>query len=141
VVTWTFNDGNGNTSTATQTVVIKGLTFDGFYSPINGVGGSYASPVLKGIARGCTVPVKFESECEGGHYRTAVPTVPTLSLLKYTSATAFQAVTGGKFTRVSTQSEDDWHFDWNTSGLSSGVYKIVATMQDGTSQYVFVSLK
>ncbi len=46
MVTWTFNDGHGNTSTANQTVVITGLTFEGFKSPIGTVSNLCTSPVI-----------------------------------------------------------------------------------------------
>jgi hypothetical protein len=35
-VTWTFDDGNGNTTTANQSITISTLSFMGFYSPIGG---------------------------------------------------------------------------------------------------------
>jgi hypothetical protein len=141
VVTWTFKDGNGNTSTATQTVTLKGLDFDGFYSPIGGTGGSYYSPQLVNVKCGSVVPVKFESKCGGDHYRSPSPSIPTLSIECYSSPTSHKPVTGGgNFRRVSSP-EDDWHFDWDTSRLSPGVYQLIATLQDGSTQTVFVKLK
>src|SRR5262249_13673003 len=44
VVTWTFDDGNGNKTTATQRIIVTGLTFTGFYSPIAAINGSCGSP-------------------------------------------------------------------------------------------------
>jgi hypothetical protein len=142
VVTWTFNDGHGNTSTATQTVTVKNLDFDGFYSPISGTGGSFNSPQLVNVKCGNVFPIKFESKCGGDHYRSASPSIPKISIECYSSPTSHKPVSGGgNFRRVSSQGEDDWHFDWDTSRLSPGVYQLIATLQDGSTQTVFIKLK
>src|SRR5262245_43965395 len=44
LVTWTFDDGNGNQTTATQRIIVTGLKFTGFYSPISAINGSCAAP-------------------------------------------------------------------------------------------------
>ena len=35
----------------------------------------------------------------------------------------------------------EWHFNWDTTGLSQGTYKLTATLQNGTTKEVFVKLK
>jgi len=130
VVTWTFSDGNGNTSTANQTVTVTGLDFHGFYSPIGGTGGTCDSP-LRTANRGNTLPVKFDVSCNGSPVTTGTP---TLSLRQCSGG---NYTGGGNFNLVG----NEWHFNWDTSGRSKGVYELVATLQDGSARTVFVKLK
>lgn len=133
-VYWTFNDGNGNTSTAVQTVIVKGLKFEGFESPISGVGGSCASP-LRSITKGSKIPVKFEVECDDC---SVVTGSPTLSIEKSNSGcTSLTPAGGGNFTLVG----NEWHFNWDTSNLTKATYKLTATLQDGSKQFVWIKLK
>ena len=44
---------------------------------------------------------------------------------------------GGDFTFVG----NEWHFNWDTTGQSKGVYKLTATLQDGSKQTVWIRLK
>jgi hypothetical protein len=128
VVTWLFDDGNGNTASANQAVTVTGLTFDGFLPPIGGTGGTCNSP-RRTFKKG-TIPVKFRVNCDG----LSVPAgTPTLSL-KQCSGGNF--VGAGNFQLV----EDEWHFNWDTTGLSRGVYELTATLQDGSQRKVFIGL-
>lgn len=129
-VYWTFDDGNGNISTATQTVIVTGLTFHGFYSPIGGTGGTCTSP-LRTANQGNNLPVKFDVECNGSRVVTGTPTL----LLQQCSGGSYTG--GGNFQLVG----NEWHFNWDTSGRSKGVYELIATLQDGTTRTVFIRLK
>lgn len=133
-VYWTFSDGNGNSVTAAQTVIVAGLEFEGFESPINGTGGSCASP-LRSITRGSNIPVKFEVECNDSYVVTGRP---TLSIEKSSAqCNSLTAVGGGNFTSVG----NEWHFNWDTSGLAKATYKLTATLQDGSKKTVWIKLK
>ncbi len=132
VVTWTFNDGNGNSSTATQNVVITGLTFKGFYSPIGLVNNLCTTPVQ--VNQGSVVPIKFDMLC--GTTSITTGTAPIVKI---------QLWTGCAFVNepISTSAvyQNDWHYNWDTSRWSKGVYKVIVILPDGTTQYVFVRLK
>jgi hypothetical protein len=132
-ITWTFRDAAGNTSTANQTVVVSGLTFNGFYSPIGGTGGSCGAP-LRTINSGSSIPVKFDVKCSGSAY---VQGAPSLSIERANAQCALTPVGGGNFTLVGSE----WHFNWDTSGLTKATYKLTATLQDGTKQSVWLKLK
>ncbi len=138
VIVWTFDDGNGNTSTATQKVVVTGLTFHGFDAPINGTGGTCSSP-LRTATVGNNLPVKFDTTCAGLPYYLGRP---TLSIQRSANPTqqpcaTLTSVGGGDFTLVA----DEWHFNWDTSGQLKGNYKLTATLQDGSQQFVWIRLK
>jgi hypothetical protein len=137
VIIWTFDDGNGNTSTATQKVVITGLTFHGFYAPISGTGGTCSSP-LRTANLGNNLPVKFDTSCGGSPYDLGKP---TLSIERSTQPTqpcgTLVSVGGGNFTLVG----NEWHFNWDTTGQAKGNYKLTATLQDGSKQSVWIRLK
>jgi len=75
--------------------------------------------------------VKFEDSCNGS---SLIAGIPTLTIQQCPSLTT---VGGGNFQEV----QNVWHFNWDTGGLSKGVYKLIATLQDGSQQIVFVSLK
>ena len=134
IVYWTFNDGNGNTSTAIQKVIVTGLTFHGFYSPIGGTGGSCGSP-LRTVNQGGNLPVKFDVTCANSPYVTGRPTL----LIEKSNAqcTSLTSVSGGDFQLVS----GEWHFNWDTSSQVRGTYKLTAILQDGSRQSVWIKLK
>jgi hypothetical protein len=137
VIVWTFNDGNGNTSTATQKVVVVGLTFHGFYPPINGTGGNCSSP-LRTATTGNNLPIKFDVTCDG---MTVLSGTPTMSIERSIQPSqpcgSLTTIGGGNFALVGSV----WHFNWDTSSLTKGVYKLTATLQDGTKQTVWIRLK
>ena len=133
-VYWTFSDGNGNTVTAGQKVVVGSFVFKGFKSPINGAGGSCALP-RRTITRGSNIPVKFEVECGDS---SVVTGTPTLSIEKSDAkCSTLTAVGGGSFTLVG----NEWHFNWDTSGLAKATYKLTATVQNGSKRTVWIRLK
>ncbi len=135
VVTWTFNDGNGNISAASQTVIVTGLTFNGFYSPIGGTGGSCKVP-LRTANLGNNLPVKFDETCGGSPYLAGKP---TLSIEKADADCVLTLVAAVDFTLVG----NEWHFNWDTGsgGVTRGTYKLTATLQDGSTRFVWIKLK
>lgn len=134
VVTWTFSDGNGNTTTANQNIIITGLTFSGFFSPIAGTGGTCSSP-LRTINEGSIIPIKFDMSC--GSTLITGGTPPIVQVQAY----AKNCTPGGDLITQPAQFQNDWHYNWDTSGFAKGVYKVIVVLPDGSSQYAFVSLK
>jgi hypothetical protein len=129
-VTATVTDTLGNTAQCTFIATRHGLGFTGFDSPIDGTGGSCDAP-LRTINKGSKIPVKFTISCDGS------PTFsgqPTLSIRKCPSG---QIVGGGNFQIVA----NEWHFNWDTTGLNAGTYRLIATLQDGSTKEVFVKIK
>jgi hypothetical protein len=135
VVTWSFSDGNGNTSTATQTVVVTGLEFHGFYPPINGTGGSCSSPIFTATL-GNNVPVKFDTTCGGLPYGLGLPTLAIERVVNTQNCTLAPAG-GGNFTLVGSE----WHFNFNTAVQTKGVYKLTVTLQDGSTRFFWMRVK
>ena len=128
-VTVTATDEAGNTAQCTFLATRRALTFDGFFPPICGTGGSATSPRAT-FNRGCVIPVKFKTLCNRVPFVTGTP---TLSIRRCPST----PVGGGNFQMVANQ----WHFNWNTRGLSAGTYELIATLQDGSQQRVFIKLR
>lgn len=125
------------------------LSFIGFQQPVGGAdetGGSFAAP-LRTFKLGSTIPIKFVL------YSGTTPVVAgahTLQMIKYTSATTFgdpidatpqdAATTGSEFRLAA---EGTWHFNASTTfaGASVGIWKIVATLSDGSQHVAWVQLK
>ena len=144
---------NGNyyfDNTGVEFVVTPGpgtqLGFEGFLSPIGGAdatGGSYANPLLS-RKLGSAIPVKFRAFCCDNDVLTGVH---TLQAIKYTSATTSNppinatstdsATVGNQFRLTGNQ----WHFNLDTSFLSKGTWKLVATLSDGSTHFVWITLK
>ncbi len=129
-VTATASDQSGNTSYCSFTATRSALTFHGFQSPINGFGGSCSSPFFT-ANRGSVIPVKFDTACNNSAYLAGTPT------LGIKSCASGAIITSGNFQLVA----NEWHFNWDTSGLPKGVYQLDATLQDGTHRLVFVRIK
>ena len=135
-------------STATTYADIGALGFDGFLPPLGGAdstGGDFANPI-RTIKLGSTIPVKFVAFTNGG-----VPWltgIHTIQAIKYSNATtgddplivtATDAATTGNQFRLT---DGQWHFNMSTkSGFSKGIWKIEATLEDGTKHYAWVTLK
>lgn len=136
IVTWTFNDGNGNSSTASQTVTLAGLTFTGFYSPINGTGGSWDSP-LRNINKGSNIPIKFDQFCGSTPITGGTP--PVVRIQYWATSTSSSTLD-----TLNAVYQNDWHVNWDTTlaKYGKGKYKIVVTLSDGvTQQYAWVNLR
>lgn len=145
-VTITATDACGNTTTCSFSVNRSELEFQGFFSPIDGAdgtGGSFEEP-LRTFKWGSTVPFKFKATCGGG---TVLTGVHTLQAIKYSNATSNDppmdatptggATTGNQFVLTG----DQWHFNLNTKPLSSGTWKFIATLSDGSKHSVWLILK
>lgn len=134
VVTWTFKDPTGNTTTANQTIIVSGLTFTGFYSPIGGTGGTCASPLVT-KAPSSSLPIKFDIKCGNTFITGGKP--PEVHIQSYNDCSSAP----GEVLTVPAEYQNDWHYNWNVAGRIGGTYKITITLPDGTSKFVFVKLK
>jgi hypothetical protein len=134
VVTWTFDDGNGNKTTANQNITISPLTFAGFYSPINGTNGTCAAP-LRTINQGSIVPIKFDIRCGSTLVTGGLP--PVVKIQAYSS----NCTPGSEVISVNAEYQNDWHYNWDTTGWAKGVYRVIVILPDGTSRDVFVKVK
>jgi len=130
VVTWTFEDGNHNVTTATQKITISGLTFLGFYNPINGIGGSCDSPLLTRSINS-SLPIKFDLKC--GNTKVTSGTPPIVHIQ--------DCVLGSEIVVAPAEYQNDWHYNWSVAGRTGGTYKITVDLPDGTSRVVFVKLR
>lgn len=137
IVYWTFDDGNGNRSTSTQTVIVTGLDFHGFYPPIAGTGGTCSAP-LRTANLGNNLPIKFDVACGGQSVNSGRPTLSIeRSVQPNQPCGTLMTIGGGDFVPVG----NEWHFNWDTSGQVKGTYRLTATLQDGSKQSVWIKLK
>lgn len=148
IVTCTAMDADSNRATSSFTVSRAPLGFEGFLPPIGGAdasGGSFGSP-LRTFKHGSTIPVKFRTSCNG---TTVTSGVHRLQVLKYsdstTSGTPIDATprdaasTGNEF-RLS---DDEWHLNLDTqrTGMSQGIWLLVATLSDGSHHQAWIQIK
>jgi hypothetical protein len=131
-VIWTFNDGNGNSTTATQNVTVAGLTFKGFYSPIGTVSNLCSAPVV--INQGSVAPFKFDVFCGASPVTTGQPPIVKIQVWN-------GCVQGAEPVSVNAVYQNDWHYNWDTTGWAKGIYKIIVVMPDQSTRHVFVKLK
>lgn len=137
-VTWTFTDDAGNTSSATQKVIISGYQFFGFYEPISAKdGGCNPGSVAKNIKLGSKTPIKFDFKC-GSTFITSGP-APIVRIEKWSNCN-----NQGTFLRLPAEYQNDWHINWDSSGppWEPGIYKIVVEPPGGgVEPFVFINLK
>ena len=133
-VTWTFDDGNGNKTTADQSVTISAMSFLGFYAPIAGTKGTCESP-LRTVNQGSIVPLKFDIKCGSTLVTSGQP--PVVKIQAYSN----NCTPGSELVSVNAVYQNDWHYNWDTSGWAKGVYRVIVVLPDGTSRFVFVRLK
>jgi hypothetical protein len=129
----TATDQAGESAQCSFVAIRNALSFDGFFSPIGGLGGSCTKP-LRTINLGSVVPVKFDTSCLGQNFLGGQPTITI------TKCSSSNPPVTGPFQIVA----NEWHFNWDTSNLGSqgkGVYHLVATLQDGNQPEVYVQLK
>jgi hypothetical protein len=147
-VNCTATDHAGNTSTCSFPVTVSGLTFSGFQSPINGIGGCPTQPSQPGQPLlvsnlGNKIPVKFQVFCNGVSVSTGGPNgTPKIDIYKVDASCANPSfVTEGVFQVVSSL----WHFNWLTGSLSQnqgpGYYHLIVTLQDGTTRDALIQLR
>jgi hypothetical protein len=131
LVTLTAHDEAGNTNQCTFTATRTLLSFDGFFAPISGFGGSCTN-ALRNINKGSVVPVKFQVTCNGVHFDAGTPT------LTIQSCATGQILFTGDFHETSSV----FNVGWDTTGpdFPIGVYRLIATLQDGTTREVYVRL-
>lgn len=123
------------------------IGFVGFLPPIGGAdatGGNFADPV-RAFKLGSTIPVKFSaSHCaapllSGIHTLQAVKFSNAVDSEPAIDATPTDAATTGNQFRLS---GGEWHFNLSTqTGFSMGTWKLIATMSDGSTHYVWISIK
>lgn len=130
-VTATATDGQGLTTSCSFTALRERLTFTGFKAPINGTGGSCAAPI-KTLTLGSIVPVVFSATVCPTPILTTIP--PTIVIKRCSTGASCGS---GNFRRTGS----DWVFNWNTAGLTAGVYELTATMQDRTTRVVYLKLQ
>src|SRR6185369_5110732 len=104
-------------------------TFQGFYSPLGGTGGTCASP-LRTINRGSVNPIKFDISC--GSTLVTGGTPPEVKIQAYSKTCA----PGVELVDAAATYQNVWHYNWDTSAWDKGVYKVTVIMPDGTSQFV-----
>ena len=124
----TATDSKGSQATCSF-LATRLLDFHGFYSPIGKTGGSCGAAAIK-QKLGSKIPVKFDVTCGGVPVTTGQPTLAINKCLNLTP------ILTGVFQSVA----NEWHFNWDTTGLTKGTYQLVVTLQDGTTREVFVDL-
>jgi hypothetical protein len=107
-------------------------------------GGSAAYP-LGAFKLGSTIPVKFTASQCGSPLFTGVH---TLQAVKYSNATdsdpaidatPTDAATSGNQFRLT---DGEWHFNLSTaSGFDAGTWKLIATLSDGSTHEVWITIK
>jgi len=94
---------------------------------------------------GSTIPVKFTAlQCA----YLLLTGIHTLQAVKYSSAvdsdpaidaTPTDAATTGSQFRLT---DGQWHFNLSTkTGFSTGTWKLIATLADGSTHYVWITIK
>ena len=113
--------------------------FSGFLQPIDADGSSIFK--LKS-----TVPVKFAlSDASGAAVSTAQATLSVAKVDNGIVGTDVEAIstaaatTGNEFRYDATSQQ--YVFNWSTKGLSKGTYQLIASLDDGSSHSVIISLK
>jgi len=135
-VTWTFTDAAGNATNVVQPVVNGGLTFTGFYAPIGTVSNSCTQPSVVVVNRGSVAPIKFDVFC--GATKITGGTPPTVDI----QPAANDCSLTGTNTNVIAEYQNNWHYNWDTTGWPKGTYKVTVNLQDGiTKPYVFIKIK
>lgn len=132
-VLWTFTDAANNSTTVTQLVSVSGLTFVGFYTPINTASNNCsAAPIINA---GRTIPIKFDFKCGSTFISGGTP--PIVTIEKFADCSS----TGVKVLELPAEYQNDWHINWNITPSTKGLFKIIVTHPGGTTAYAFINLK
>ncbi|GAE34445.1 hyalin [Halalkalibacter akibai JCM 9157] len=137
-ITITARDIAGNETVETVNYQVV-YDFGGILQPINQNGSS----VFKA---GSTVPVKFQLKDNNGAFITDA--VAKIGHSKQSNnvwgnveeAVSTSAATTGNLFRYDAK-DNQYIFNLNTKGLSSGTYKLTISLNDGTTQEVVISLR
>jgi hypothetical protein len=144
-------DDAGNQAHCSFTVTRAALGFTGFLPPIGGevsagTGGSFSDPV-RAFKFGSTIPVKCRLACGGTSIAAGIH---TLQVIKYSNAldsdpaidaTPTDGVTTGNQFRLTDAASGEWHFNLDTKPLSSGTWKLTATLADVSIHEVWITIK
>jgi len=143
-----FNNTFGVAASWSANPVCAVYAFDGFLPPIGGAdatGGSFSAPV-RTFKLGSTIPMKFVASCDGTPITTGVH---RLQVIKYSDATNSAepidatpqdtATTGNQFRLTDGQ----WHFnlDTKTTGMTRGIWQVVAILSDGSQHSAWIQVK
>jgi hypothetical protein len=147
-VTCVATDASGNSDMCTFNVIREPLGFAGFLAPLGGAdaeGGSFDRP-LKVAKVGSTIPVKFVAWCGDEALKTGVHTLQ--AVLFRDPQTAIAAVDAVASDAVTTESQfrysdGRWQFNLDTraSGMTTGKWKVILTLSDGSVHYVWLQLR
>ncbi len=132
-VVWTFNDGNGNSSTANQTVIIAGAQFIGPDSPLSPQNSNCATPFS--AKKRTTIPFKFQLKCGDSYITTG--SGPIVSFQKFLSCTPTSSEPIVYDT--STYYQNAWHENWTTPN-TVGLYKVTFTLNGVALKSVWVTV-
>lgn len=147
-VTCTATDEAGNTATCSFTVTRPPLGFAGFLPPLGGAdvtGGSYSAP-LRSFKLGSTIPVKFTATCADTPVTTGVHRLQVVRYVDAThsedpidAATQGAANNGNQFRFV----DGEWHLNLSTksTGMTRGIWKLIATLSDGSRHQAWIELR
>jgi hypothetical protein len=136
--TWNVSDAAGNAATPVSRTVTWGaaLSFTGFYPPIGTVSNSCTPPSVVVVNRGSVAPLKWDFFCGTNRITTGTP--PTVDIQPVASNCSLT----GTNTTVDAVYQNDWHYNWDTTGWLKGTYKVTANLPDGiTKPYVFIKIK
>ncbi|MBI2924978.1 MAG: HYR domain-containing protein, partial [Verrucomicrobia bacterium] len=147
-VTCVAADASGNESICSFTVTRPALAFTGFLPPIGGAdatGGDFFHPV-RTFKLNSTIPVEFKASCGGSAVTTGVHTLQAIHWSNDTTAdapidaTPTDAATSGNQFRLT---GDEWHFNLDTkaTGLTAGIWQLIATLSDGSQHSVWIQIK
>lgn len=128
-VTVTATDGNGSTASCTfNATTTRGLTFSGFFSPVNAVSPDAADcsyPVIYTISSTKqTFPLKFQTFCSGVFFTGASPPVVTIF-----SCALNKNVETGFATK---DTSNVWHFNVDLTVIPTGKYVADVKLQDNS---------
>ncbi len=134
IVHWTFGDGNGNTNTANQTVIVGSLTLQGFYSPI-GTQGNDCGTTTVTVNKGNVIPIKFDLLC--GTSPVTIGILPTVKIQEYPDCS-----TPGSFISSPAVYQNDWHANWDTNlARKNYKYRISVIVNGAEIGFVWVKVK
>jgi hypothetical protein len=148
LVTCRAEDACGNWAVSSFKVTRAPLGFTGFLPPLGGAedtGGDPDHP-LRTFKLGSTIPVKFAAACDGS---PVLDGIHRLQVFKYSDTPSAgepldatprdEASTGNEFRLTDGQ----WHFNLDTraTGMRVGVWRLCATLSDGSQHSVWIQLK